>query len=229
MSVSARKYDGIVVDGLVGDWAGITGTTLTLIRPFATTERLVDGLTLKVAYDDANIYVLAMVSDDFDYNATDHERSGSIAILWQIDPAATPDMGGGNGNVDIWHWELECGPGVPSGYNLSGGDDFACGFDDEWASSIANRFDDATANELYGVWSHTNMSAPGAPRSWIFEMRRSLKTMDTRNQDRQFNVSETAGLASPTGTRTRPLRVGLPRGTTHPARIPRRSTSRGST
>ena len=101
VSVSIPKYNGIVVDGLVGDWAGIPATNLTLIRPLATTERIVDGLSLKLAYDDANVYLLAMIKDDFDYNATDHTQSGSLAVLWQIDPAATPDMGGGNGNVDI--------------------------------------------------------------------------------------------------------------------------------
>ena len=195
VSVSIPKYNGIVVDGLVGDWAGIPATNLTLIRPLATTERIVDGLSLKLAYDDANIYVLAMIKDDFDYNATDHTQSGSLAVLWQIDPAATPDMGGGNGNVDIWHWELDCGPGVLSGYNLGSGNDPACNLDDEWASSISNRRDDGVANELYGVWSHTNRSAPGSLGYWIFEMRRSLRTTDTLNQDRQFNVSEAAGLS----------------------------------
>lgn len=195
VSVSAREYDGIVIDGFVGDWAGVAGTTITLIRPLATTERLVNGLTLKVAYDDANIYVLAMINDDFDYNATDYHLSGSVAVLWQIDPAATPDMGGGMGNVDIWHWELDCGPGVPSGTNLLSGNDPSCNFDDEWASDVFLRRDDTIANELYGVWSHTNMSAPGAPGFWIFEMRRSLKTSDTMNQDRQFTVNQSVGMA----------------------------------
>jgi len=195
VSVNAGKFSGIVIDGLVGDWAGITGTTLTLVRPLATAERIANGLTLKLAYDDANLYVLAMIQDDFDYNATDHFRSGSVAVLWQIDPAATPDMGGGNGNVDIWHWELDCNAGVLSGYNLNSGNDPACNFDDEWSSSVVNRFDDGQANELYGVWTHTNRSAPGATGTWIFEMRRSLRTMDTLNQDRQFTVGGTFGMA----------------------------------
>lgn len=195
VGVDVGKFTGIVIDGLVGDWENVTGTTVTMIRPLATTERLVNGLTLKLAYDDANIYVLVLIQDDFDYNATDHEKSGSVAVLWQIDPAATPDMGGGNGNVDIWHWELDCSAGVLSGYSLTSGNDPACNLDDEWASSITDRFDDTQANELYGVWSHTDTSAPGAPGTWIFEMRRSLRTMDTLNQDRQFAAGGTYGLS----------------------------------
>src|SRR3970040_1495638 len=107
VSVNADKYAGIVIDGQTGDWAGIPGTTMTIIRPLATTERLTNAVT---------------VNDDFDYNATDHDFSAALAVLWQIDPAATPDMGGGLGNVDIWHWELDTGPGVPAG-----GADYASG------------------------------------------------------------------------------------------------------
>jgi len=199
VSVNADKYAGIVIDGQTGDWAGIPGTTMTIIRPLATTERLTNALTVKLAYDDANVYVLVTVNDDFDYNATDHDFSAALAVLWQIDPAATPDMGGGLGNVDIWHWELDCGAGVLSGYNLTGGNDPDCNLDDEWSSSPTNRFDDSRANgganEVYGAWSHTNMSAAGAPGTWIFEMRRSLRTTDTLNQDRQFAVNGTVGMS----------------------------------
>ncbi|MHA2068329.1 MAG: hypothetical protein ACXABY_28535, partial [Candidatus Thorarchaeota archaeon] len=70
-NITAPKYSGIVVDGFADDWDGVDAFTLTLIRPQASTERLEDGLTLKVAYDDANIYVLVMIQDDFDYNETD--------------------------------------------------------------------------------------------------------------------------------------------------------------
>lgn len=196
VNVTAVEFHGIVVDGFADDWAGVTGTTVTLIRPFATSERLVNGLTVKVAYDDANIYVLILIQDDFDYNATNHDLSASLAVLWQIDPTATADMGGGTGNVDIWHWELDSGPGVPAGGpNYLNGNDPAGNFDDEWSSSVTNRFDDTLANELYGVWSHTNMSAPGALGTWIFEMRRSLTTSDTLKQDRQFAVGGTVGMA----------------------------------
>ena len=196
VAVSGEKTWGIVLDGLPGDWAGVPGTTFTLVRPLATTERMVDGLTLKVAYDDANLYLLLLINDDYDYNATNHDLSAAIAVLWQIDPAASPDMGGGNGNVDVWHWELDCGAGTLSGYYLASGNDPDCNFDDEWADSPMNRKDDKFANELYGVWAHTsNMTAPGLPGQWVFEMRRSLKTGDTMNQDVQFAAGGTFGMA----------------------------------
>lgn len=195
VSVSAPKTFGIVVDGQVGDWANVPGTTLTMIRPNATSERLENALTIKVAYDDAYIYVLATVVDDYDYNATDHDLSPALAVLWRIDAAARVDMGGGRGNVDIWHWELDCGAGVQSGFYLRSGNDPACNLDDEWASSPTKRKDDNQSNELYGVWAHSNMAAPGAAGAWIFEMKRSLRTGDTLNQDRQFNMSEAQGLS----------------------------------
>lgn len=196
VGLSGVKFHGIVVDGLADDWAAITGITLTLIRPFAPTERLVDGMTVKVAYDDANIYMLVMITDDFDYNATDHRKSGALAVLWQIDAAARPDMGGGLGNVDIWHWELDSGPFEPAGGPTWGtGDDPEGNFDDEWSSSVTNRFDDTVGNELYGVWSHSNMSDQGAPGFWIFEMRRTLTTSDTLGEDYQFAVGQSVGMA----------------------------------
>ena len=195
VTVSAGKFNGIVIDGFADDWSAIPGTTLTLVRPLATTERLVNGLTLKVAYDDANIYVLTLIQDDFDYNATDHDFSAALAVLWQIDAAATPDMGGGLGNVDIWHWELDCGPGYLSGFNLLSGNDPDCNLDDEWSNSTTNRRDDTRANEVYGSWSHTNMAAPGSPGTWIFEMRRSLTTSDTLRHDRQFVVNQSVGMS----------------------------------
>jgi len=196
VSVNATKFHGIVIDGFADDWSTIPGTTMTLIRPLATTERIVDGLTLKVAYDDANIYVLVLVQDDYDYNATNHDLSPALAVLWQIDSAATPDMGGGLGNVDLWHWELDCGAGVLSGYNLLSGNDPDCNLDDEWSSSPTNRFDDTRANEVYGSWSHTNIAGgAGALGTWIFEMRRSLTTSDTLRHDRQFVVGQVAGMS----------------------------------
>jgi len=194
-AVAAPIRTGITIDGLVGDWAGIPSTTTTLIRPLATTERMVNGLEWKVAHDDANIYFLFLVNDDYDYNATNHDLSAAVAVLFQIDPAATPDMGGGNGNVDLWHWELDCGPGVLSGFNLMSGNDPQCNLDDEWANSTSNRRDDTMANELYGAWSHTNMTAPGATGKWVFEMKRSLTTADTGNQDYQFRVGTTAKMS----------------------------------
>ncbi|MES0341590.1 MAG: P1 family peptidase, partial [Candidatus Humimicrobiaceae bacterium] len=63
--------------------------------------------------------------------------------------------------------------------------------DDEYAFSIFDRHDDATANEIYGSWSHTDMSVAGAEGEWIFEMKRSLTTSDALKQDVQFTNGET--------------------------------------
>ncbi len=196
IDLSAEKFHGIIVDGLADDWSGVTGTTISLVKPTSPTEQIVDGLTVKVVYDDANLYVLVLIDDDFNYNATDHHKSGALAVLWQIDSAATVEMGGGLGNVDIWHWELDSGPFEPAGGPTWGtGNDPEGNFDDEWSNSTTNRHDDTEANELYGAWSHTDMSAENATGTWIFEMRRTLTTGDSMNEDRQFAVGETVGMA----------------------------------
>jgi DMSO reductase family type II enzyme heme b subunit len=195
VALTSQEHTGITIDGLTGDWAGVPGTTITLVRPYAPDQRLVDGMEIHTAYDDSNIYFLITISDDFDYNVTDHHNSAAIAVLFAIDETATPEMGGGEGSVDIWHWELDLGPGVLSGYNLLSGNDPAGNLDDEYALSVFDRHDDATANEVYGAWSHTDMSEVGAEGQWIFELKRSLKTSDELNQDVQFDIGETFKVA----------------------------------
>ncbi len=195
VEITAVKRTGITIDGLMGDWAGVPGTKVSLVRPYAPDQRIIDGLEFRMAYDDSNIYVLAVISDDFDYNVTDHGNSAAIAVLIAIDDAATPDMGGGNGYVDIWHWELDVGPGVVTGFNLASGNDPVGNLDDEYSFSVTDRHDDDTANEVYGAWSHTDMSAVGAEGKWIFEFKRSLTTSDTMKQDAQFEVGETYKIA----------------------------------
>ena len=195
VQITAVEHTGITIDGLIGDWEGVPGTKITMIQPMSPDNRMVDGLELKVAYDDSNIYVLAIISDDFDYNVTEHHNSAALAVLFAVDEAATPEMGGGAGYVDIWHWELDTGPGVVAGFNLLSGNDPVGNLDDEYALSIFDRHDDATANELYGSWAHTNMSAVGAEGEWIFEMKRPLTTSDTLKQDAQFVIGETAKLS----------------------------------
>lgn len=191
VTITVEKHTGITIDGMIGDWAGISGTTITLIKPLAPTERIVDGLELRIAYDDSNIYMLVLITDDYDYNATDHHKSGAIAVQFAMDEAATPAMGGGLGFVDMWHWELDVEPGVVAGFNLSSGNDPVGNLDDEYANSTTNRHDDTLANEIYGAWSHTNMSAVGAAGKWIFEFKRALTTSDTLKQDRQFEIGQT--------------------------------------
>lgn len=192
VNITAQKYEGITVDGLTGDWSGVSGTTVTMIRPFATADRMT--AEVKIAYDDANIYVLLLVNDDYDYNATDHDKSAAVAVLFQIDSAATPDMGGGKGNVDIWHWELDQGPGVVVGFNLTSGNDPIGNLDDEWANSTSFRKDDKVANEIYGAWSHTGDWTVGATGKWVFEFQRALTTSDAR-QDRQFAAGQSYKMA----------------------------------
>ncbi len=160
-----------------------------------TTERITDGLEIRTAYDDSNLYILVLIADDYDYNVTDHHNSAAIAVLFAIDEAATPDMGGGNGYVDMWHWELDQGPGVVVGFNLDSGNDPIGNLDDEYSLSVTDRHDDSIANEIYGTWSHTNMSAVGASGTWIFELKRALTTSDTLKQDKQFEIGNTYKVA----------------------------------
>ncbi len=190
VGITAEKRSGITIDGQIGDWAGIPGTTITLMRPLAASQIIEDGLEVRMAYDDSNIYVLIMVTDDYDYNITDHKKSAAIAVLFAIDEDATPEMGGGRGYVDIWHWELDVGPGVVTGFNIASGNDPVGNNDDEYALSYSERYDDSIGNELYGAWSHTDMSAVGAEGKWIFEFKRALTTSDA-TQDVQFQTDKT--------------------------------------
>jgi hypothetical protein len=215
----------ITVDGDDADWSAVEGVTVPLkqidideLDPAQWAELDLDpgelppvDATLKVATDDENIYVLFEVPDGFDYNPDpeQHNFSASIAVMFRIDDAATAHMGVEEediktslGMVDIWHWELDCGPGVMSGAGDAGsGDDPDCNFDDEYAPTPEDREDDGGGdtpnnptgeNSLAGVWKHT-ASAPGADGTWIFEMSRPLDTGDT--QDAQFASGGTASIA----------------------------------
>jgi cell division septation protein DedD len=101
--------------------------------------------------------------------------------------AGQDDMETGLGMVDIWHWELDCGPGEMSGGGDPGdGDDPDCNLDDEYATDPEERDDDDSAqaeNSLAGSWSHTAGTVGGAG-TWIFEMSRPLSTGDPH--DAQF-------------------------------------------
>lgn len=208
----------ITVDGDNSDWSDIEGVTVPMEQ--IEIPEGVDwdepgpldpiDVTLKVATDADNIYVLVEVPDDYNYNPEDHNFSPSIAVMFRIDDPAGPHMGTDDedleeslGMVDIWHWELDCAAGVPSGGGDPGlGDDPDCNFDDEFATEPEEREDDgdgdvanATAeNSLSGVWEHT-ASAQGddADGTWIFEMSRPLQNGDT--QDAQFASGEDAFMA----------------------------------
>ena len=212
----------ITVDGDASDWSAIEGATITLeqlrlenLDPAQAAEIKFGPLdpvdaTLKVASDAENIYVLFEVPDGFDYDPADHNKSASVAVMFRIDEPAAPHMGAEEpdidqslGIVDIWHWELDCAPGVVSGgKGVAGGDDPTCNLDDEYSTKPENREDDgggdvenaAAENGLTGVWEHTaRASGAGAAGTWIFEMSRPLATGDP--QDGQFGSGSTAHVA----------------------------------
>jgi hypothetical protein len=210
----------IAVDGDVSDWADIAPTTVSLeqirlaeLDP-AQAEEIEIGavdpidVQLRVANDADNIYVLLEVPAPYDYNAEDHNLSPAIAVQLKIDESASTHMGAeaadlltSLGMVDIWHWELDCGPGaISGGQGVPGGDDAACNLDDEYSTAPERREDDgagdvenaAAENALVGAWNHTAAEV-GADGSWIFEMSRPLQTGDP--QDAQLEAGVTAPLA----------------------------------
>ncbi len=208
----------ITVDGDNSDWADIEGATVTLEQieiPSGVDwdePGVIDPIdvTVKVATDANNIYVLLEVPDDYDFDPADHNFSASPNVMFLIDAAAGPHMGAvdedlevGLGMVDIWHWELDCDSSVTSGGGEAGsGDDPDCNLDDEFASGPEDREDDgggdtanaAAENSLAGVWSHTNsVGGSGAAGTWIFEMSRPLQTGDP--EDAQFESGGTVLMA----------------------------------
>lgn len=210
----------ITVDGDASDWDDIAGVTVPLhqieLPPGVTFDDLdwdepkpldpVD-VELKVASDADNIYMLLEVPDDYDFDPEDHNLSASLAVQFLIEVDAGAHMGAGDddfeaslGMVDIWHWELDCGPGeLSGGGGITGGDDPACNLDDEFATDPEEREDDGggdvlvnaeAENSLAGAWEHTaRAEGAGAAGTWIFEMSRPLQTGDP--QDAQFSSGAT--------------------------------------
>lgn len=110
-------FESPTLDGIDdGDWTGTSITTST-------------GVSMKAAYDNENIYVLATWSDDsgtesiwkklWTYDGANWAQSGNedrVAIMWDI--GTTPEgascatmchfpdgMWTSEGTVDIWHWK----------------------------------------------------------------------------------------------------------------------------
>ncbi len=198
----------IVVDGDTADWAAIEGLDLTLEAIMGENVEPKDA-HVKVAYDDEYVYVLFEVEDDYDWVDGDPHRSGSAAVMWEIDPGAGEHMGADEpdretslGMVDLWHWELDCAAGdqsgggaAASGVSSGSGNDEACNLDDEWATKPEEREDDnatGAENSILGVWSHTSPTE-GSAGTWIFEFRRPLQTGD--EQDGQFAAGAELHLA----------------------------------
>lgn len=184
----------ISLDGDSSDWAAIDGIAVPLsaipedYREDPTAAEDVTA-TLKVATDGANVYVLIEVPDGYDYDPENHRRSPAIGVEWQIDDGATPQMGAtgddlsdSSGLVDIWHWELDCGPGVLSGGSFPSGNDPLCNLDDEYATLSDEREDDEIETSITGSWDHTaRAEGIGAAGTFVFEMARPLDTGDPRD------------------------------------------------
>ncbi|MDH4335440.1 MAG: ethylbenzene dehydrogenase-related protein [Chloroflexota bacterium] len=212
----------ITVDGDASDWSAIEGATVNLeqlrlagLNPSDAAEIKFDpvepvDVTLKVASDDENIYVLFEVPGGFVYDPANHNMSASVAVMFLIEDSAEPHMGAEEpeihdplGMVDMWHWELDCAPGnMSGGAGVVGGDDPTCNLDDEYSTTPFAREDDgggdvannAAENSLTGVWEHSaRASGAGADGTWIFEFSRPLQTGDP--QDAQFVSGGTAHVA----------------------------------
>jgi hypothetical protein len=203
----------IAIDGDASDWADIPATAvmleqldLSLLPPEQADEiefGPVDAIEVqfKVANDADNIYLLVEVPTAYDYVADDHNVSPALAVQAKIVPEASAHMGSeeadlfaSTGMVDIWHWELDCGPGELSGGGataegvVAGGDDEACNMDDEYSTTPEMREDDgggdeaneAAENSLLGSWSHSAAEI-GGDGNWVFEMARPLSTGDPQD------------------------------------------------
>jgi hypothetical protein len=195
----------ITIDGDASDWADVPATAvmleqldLSLLPPEQAGDiefGPIDAMEVqfKVANDADNIYMLVEVPTAYDYVADDHGLSPAIAVQAKIVPEASAHMGSeeadlvaSTGKVDIWHWELDCGPGeLSGGQGVAGGNDEACNFDDEVSTTPTRREDDggmeepndAAENSLVGSWSHSAMDI-GGEGDWVFEMMRPLDTGD---------------------------------------------------
>lgn len=188
------------VDGDPSDWAGVPALEVPMLS--------LDGqrsltVSVQVTTDRETIYALVTIPDDYNATPGDHNGSGSFALLWAIDDGAGPHMGTDGvdwatslGMVDIWHWEIDCEPGVVSGGidRTEDGDDPACNLDDEYATTPFVREDDEGNNLLTGVYDHSaRVSGEDADGNWYWEISRPLSSGDP--QDAQFASGQTAKLA----------------------------------
>jgi hypothetical protein len=196
----------ITLDGKMDDWASVPGLQVPLkpipddLNEEGSSSQPVTA-TLKIATDGSNIYVLVTVPDGYDFNIDNHRLSPALGVEWLIDAGAgaamgavAPDYTQSGGMVDIWHWELDCGPGELSGGTFASGNDPTCNLDDEYATFLDEREDDDAENSLTGSWDHTaRAQGIGAAGTFIFEVKRPLQTGDPH--DAQFTLGGTAKLA----------------------------------
>ena len=174
----------ITVDGDVADWAAVEATTVNLeqirladLDPEQAAEIEFGAVapidvSLKVASDAENIYMLVEVPTAFVYDAEDHNLSPSLAVQFLVDEAAGTHMGAEEADLyaSTGHGRHR-GTGSstarrarpPVARAITGGDDPACNLDDEYATTPEKREDDgggdtpnaAAENSLTGVWTHT--------------------------------------------------------------------------
>ena len=195
----------ITLDGKTTDWAAVPALEVPL-KPIpkemwgreVTTAGKPVTATLKVANTATTVYVLVTVPDTFVYDPKNHNASPALAVEWAIDAEAGAAMGSlkpdyvkSGGMVDIWHWELDCGPGEMSGGTFPTGDDPKCNLDDEYATLTDEREDDKVQSSLTGSWDHTGRAQGAkAAGTWVFEIARPMNTGDP--QDAQFAAGGTA-------------------------------------
>jgi hypothetical protein len=205
----------ITIDGDASDWADVEGTAVMLeqldlsLLPPEQADEIEFGpiepieVQFKVANDADNIYMLVEAPTAYVYggSADMHKFSPAIAVQAKIEPEASTHMGSeeadliaSTGMVDIWHWELDCGPGELSGGGASaegvvaGGNDEPCNMDDEYSLTPDMREDDGggdeanetAENSLLGSWSHSAAEV-GGDGTWVFEMARPLSTGDSQD------------------------------------------------
>lgn len=206
-TLEAPRVEALTVDGDPSDWEGIPALSMTL-RPIVGENAPEHEATVRVAHDGEFVYVLFTVEDDFNWSDLDPRFAGAPSVMWPLEPAAGPHMGGEDpsglpslGMVDLWYWRLECPIGVEQGGAVEtdpGGDpgnDADCNLDDEYATepdTVEDDDDPASENSLLGVFGHSNPVEDGEG-TWYFEFRRPLQTGDPL--DAQFAPGMTARLA----------------------------------
>lgn len=122
-TLTAPTGVSITLDGDMNGWASVPGLSVPLTAvPDSFREELTDvqdaTVTLKIATDANNIYVLVAVPDGYDYDPENHHLSPAFGVEWAGAAGAGPGMGAtapdydtSGGMVDIRHWELDCAPG----------------------------------------------------------------------------------------------------------------------
>ena len=97
--IDAQFCTGLDVDGIEDDWLSCSSpeSTFTLQQVgIPGSHSIPDGLKVRVAHDDANVYVIAKVKGDYYFNLTaGNTFSHSSAVMWSVGTKAIMfNMGG---------------------------------------------------------------------------------------------------------------------------------------